>query len=68
MIMGLHGSAMLKTAYFDKGDKLAHDVLVHMFGHDGVDEYKWRWDNLPNYASETRLMAQQAHQKYQPIP
>ena len=67
MLMGFYGLCMLEVAYFDKGDRLAHDMLVHMFGNEGVAEYQRRWDNLPNYASKARLTAQEAHQKYQPM-
>jgi hypothetical protein len=68
MLMGFYGLCMLEVAYFDKGDTLARDLIVHMFGTDYLEELKERWIEWPNYASKSRLTAQEAHEKYQPIP
>ena len=68
MLMGSHGLAMLETAYFDKNDSLAHDLLIHMYGRDYIDELRERWNERPKYASRKRLEAQEAHRINQPIP
>jgi hypothetical protein len=68
MLMGSHGLAMLETAYFDNNDALAHDLIVHMFGADHIEELRERWDEWPKYGARKRLEAQEAHKKYQPIP
>jgi hypothetical protein len=68
MLMGSHGLALLETAYFDNNDSLAHDLLVHMYGVDHLEERRERWNEWPKYASRKRLEAQEAHKKYQPIP
>ena len=68
MLMGLDGLSMLEVAYFDNNDRLAHDLLVHMFGMEHLEELKERWNEWPKYASRKRLEAQEAHEKYKPIP
>jgi hypothetical protein len=68
MLMGCEGLAMLETAYFDNKDKLAYALLVHMFEAEHLEELKERWETWPKYAARKRLEAQEAHQKYQPMP
>jgi hypothetical protein len=68
MLLGGYGIDMIETAYFDNNDKLARDLIVHMYGADYLEELRERWNSWPKYAARKRLMAQEGHEKYQPIP
>lgn len=59
---------VLEMEYFDHNNKLAAFMLIEMYGREYLEELQERWSEWPNYVHRKRLNAQEAHQKYQPIP